>query len=270
MAHGGTVRAAALLLLAGGLAACSSGQDAAGPGEAGPSGSAGATSSGPPAESPSGASSTSSGGSTGASGPASGSSSSGPSGSGTASGSASPGGPTSSPPVKVTTGTVRLTVRLEDDARCAGARIGVHNTTVTPIFGRYAVADSSGSATFTVPGRKTRGLAIDVTCKSWPFIDAVPVVVLQYKGDAPGGSAATRGGHPSDNYASYCWAGATSRTATIRVTGWVKPETNGKPFSGDVILWADPTVATAALSATGERWNLTFDGGMAHQDLPYC
>lgn len=177
--------------------------------------------------------------------------------------------PTSASP-STTPGVTVLTFSLEDDANCVGGRLGAHNTTVEPLWEKFAKIPPSGKVVLAVPTKYTKSMAFDIQCRTWPNTGAVPVVALQYSDTQPGDVPPTNGrGQPLGDLASYCWAGTTDATAPFTVRAWLD-QGDGTPLSGKVALYADPTVATVGYSRTGERWQEAPDGQMGHQDEPYC
>jgi hypothetical protein len=171
----------------------------------------------------------------------------------------------------VPAGMTKLNVTLVGSAICAGGSFGAHNTTTNPIYETQATIPRSGKITMLVPTADTRSMAFDVSCDTWPFTDAVPIVVLQYEGVPAGASPAlvATNSYPSPGKGSYCWAGTMESTQDIVVHGWVHESGKQDPAVNMVTVWADPSMTTIP-STTGESWQQTYFGGLAHQDLPYC
>jgi hypothetical protein len=120
-----------------------------------------------------------------------------------------------------------------------------------------------------VPTKLTKGMAFDVQCRAWPNTGAVPIIALQYSDAAIGEPPATNAkGQPLGELASYCWAGTKDARSTFTVRGWID-DGDGTPLSGQVAIFADPTVATIGYT-DGERWHEAPQGQMGHQDEPYC
>ena len=175
-----------------------------------------------------------------------------------------------SPSPTAASGTTVLTFSLEDDAVCVGGRLGAHNTTVSPLWERFAKIPASGQVVVSVPTKYTRSMAFDIQCRSWPNTGAVPIIALQYSDTQPGDPPPTNAqGQPLGEKASYCWAGTREGAAAFTVRAWLD-DGDGTPLSGKVALFADPTVATVGYSRTGDRWQEAPDGQMGHQDEPYC
>jgi hypothetical protein len=160
-----------------------------------------------------------------------------------------------------------VTIRLTGQALCVGGLVGAHNTTTKPLWEKGTKVPSSGVVTIAVPTKYTRHLAFDVNCARWPNIDAVPIIGLQLKGVAAGGSAPTASnGKPLATSGSYCWAGTTAATVSLTVTGWIDAG-DGSPLSGTIDLWADPALPTVVSTQSGARWAPL---PLGHQDEPYC
>ena len=171
----------------------------------------------------------------------------------------------------VPAGMTRLNVKLVGSAICAGGSFGAHNTTTNPIYETQATIPRSGQLTMLVPSADTRSMAFDISCDTWPFTDAVPIVVLQYEGVPAGASPAlvATNSYPSPGNGSYCWAGTKESTRNIVVHGWVHDSGKQDPTLNMVTIWADPGM-TSIQSTSGESWQRTYFGGLGHQDLPYC
>jgi hypothetical protein len=175
-----------------------------------------------------------------------------------------------SPSSTLAPGTTYLTFHLVGVANCAGGRVGVHNTTITPVWEKFTSLPVSGSVTVPVPTKYTKHMAFDVQCRGWPSTGAVPIIALQYAG-VPVGQAppTTSKGRPLKTFASYCWAGTTDPQVVLSVQGWTD-KGDGAPLSGKVALWVDPGVATVPIVSSGQRWVEAPDGQLGHQDEPYC
>jgi hypothetical protein len=174
--------------------------------------------------------------------------------------------PTSASP-SGTPGVTAVTVRLTGQALCVGGLLGMHNTTISPVWEKGSRIPASGVVTLSVPSKYTRHLAFDVNCTRWPNIDAVPIVALQFQGVAAGQSPSTASnGKPKATTGAYCWAGTSATAATLTVKGWIDAG-DGTPLSGTIDLWADPMLSTVASVQNGTHWDSL---PLGHQDEPYC
>jgi hypothetical protein len=112
-------------------------------------------------------------------------------------------------------------------------------------------------------------MSFDVTCRQWPNTGAVPIIALQFPGVPAGSSVPLANGAPTATRAAYCWAGtATDAQVSFQIAGAID-KGDGTPLSGSIALWADPTVATVAMT-NGTRWVSAPGGQLGHQDEPYC
>ena len=123
-----------------------------------------------------------------------------------------------------------------------------------------------GRAVFTVPTAKTAGMSFNLDAR-WPVaINAMPVIVTQYKGAQPGQRVTKRQAKAFAS-ATGCWAGTTSTDVTLRVTvrrvfmaGF--PEGSGR--TKVPLAWMQPTAET-----TG-GFDSTTKGVIAQQEAWYC
>ena len=164
-------------------------------------------------------------------------------------------------------GATRVVIQFAGSAKCPGGAVTVWNTLKKPMVDLKSKQSPSGSASFTLPSTSTRGLAISAICPTWPFINAEPVVALQYQGTKPGQQASLIDRQPSATDGNWCWAGSSDPSATITVNGYIHD--GGDPMNSVVTLWANPMMETVPYSG-GEQWHAAPNGSMGHQDAPYC
>ncbi|MDP1877298.1 MAG: hypothetical protein Q8M17_07070 [Actinomycetota bacterium] len=150
---------------------------------------------------------------------------------------------------------------------------GCEGCTITPvqaITGATAVYTGSpvkvtgGQAAFVVPTSNTAGMSFNLEA-TWPVdINAIPVIVTQYKG-IPAGQAVTRTQALAARRATACWAGTASSAVSLQVkVGRVKMPGFPSGRTTVPLAWFVPTAAT-----TG-GFSRAYKGTIAQQDAWYC
>jgi len=123
-----------------------------------------------------------------------------------------------------------------------------------------------GAVVFTVPTSKTQGMSFNLEARRPVGIDAVPVIVTQYKGAQPG-QRVTKRQAKAFAQATACWAGTSSPTVTLRVIVrrvWLP----GMSMDGGMVkaplAWIRPTAATTGGFGPAQK------GVIAQQEAWYC
>lgn len=120
-----------------------------------------------------------------------------------------------------------------------------------------------GRTTLVVPLARTARMAFDVTGEDVTAGNAVAVVVLDYRGIAPGTEVspdqATGASEGND-----CWSGTDRATFDLNVRHQ-RVDVQAGPNDHVDVFWASP-----ALAIDDDNWAETFHGGLGHQDAPYC
>lgn len=124
----------------------------------------------------------------------------------------------------------------------------------------------NGRVVFTVPTAKTAGMSFNLDAR-WPVdMDAVPVIVTQYKGAQPGQRVTKRQAKAFDQ-ATACWAGTTSTAVTLRVMVrrvWMPGFAQGSGKTKVPLAWMVPTAETSGGFADADK------GVIAQQEAWYC
>lgn len=147
-------------------------------------------------------------------------------------------------------GTVELTLVVED---CEGCVITAYQTRgVKDLRTWRSDPVKDGKADLAVPAASTSGMSFDVQGEGLTAGNAVPVVVLASRAGASG---------PEGNW---CWAGTSDRVTTLVIHHERKPVTEGPDDHVDVFR-VEPEFPVLA-----DQWMETVEGGLGHQDAPYC
>lgn len=165
------------------------------------------------------------------------------------------------------TTTITITV-----AGCEGCTISAW----TPIMPGAAGGPASrakvrgGTATIQLPTSQTRGTSFQVEPVTDPFMDAVTLIVFQYKGAQPGGTI-TKAEAMAHSRGSACWAGTSEATAQFRVRvrsvwgpAFDPMATNPPTRARQPLAWVVPTQQSAP-----PYWPL-FKGALQAQNTPDC
>lgn len=128
----------------------------------------------------------------------------------------------------------------------------------------------NGVATLQIPTANTQGTSFQIDPVKDPYMDAVTLIVFQYKGAEPG-KAVTKAEAMTYRRGSACWAGTSEATAELRVrvrSVWgpaFDPGAKNAPTRTlQPIAWVVPTQPSAA-----PYWPL-FKGALQAQDTPVC
>ena len=118
-----------------------------------------------------------------------------------------------------------------------------------------------GKTSLLVPTESTRSMSFDVQGTEdlqLTFENARPAVVLAYRKPA--------GGKQEGNW---CWAGTSDSVVTLTIRHQRLPASQ---FSGALPTEDHEDVfdATPALPVVAGEWQPSADGGLGHQDAPYC
>jgi hypothetical protein len=154
---------------------------------------------------------------------------------------------------------------------CEGCTISSWLPIVTSDGGPSAQAKvANGVATLQIPTAQTTGASFQIDPVKDPFMNAVTLIVFQYKGAKPG-SVITKAQAKTYRRGSACWAGTTDDTANIRVRVrqvWgpaFDPLAKNPPKRAlQPLAWVVPTQQSAA-----PYWPL-FKGALQAQDTPAC
>jgi len=154
---------------------------------------------------------------------------------------------------------------------CEGCTISSWLPIVTSDGGPSAQAKvANGVATLQIPTAQTTGASFQIDPVKDPFMNAVTLIVFQYKGAKPG-SVITKAQAKTYRRGSACWAGTTDDTANIRVMVrqvWgpaFDPLAKNPPKRAlQPLAWVVPTKQSAA-----PYWPL-FKGALQAQDTPAC
>lgn len=140
----------------------------------------------------------------------------------------------------------------------------------TDVYNGPKATVRNGVATFVVPTAQTSGMYFSIDTDKPTQINAVPLIVFQYKGAAPG-TTVTKAQGRAYKRASPCWTGTTAATAAISVTvarvlmpAFVPGKPNSHKKTAVPMAWVVPT-----LSAPAPFWPLV-KGVLATQDSVAC
>lgn len=139
-------------------------------------------------------------------------------------------------------------------------------TAQASIWTGTTVKVANGVAVFTVPVSKTAGMSFNLDARWRVDINAMPVIVTQYKGTQPG-QRVTKRQAKAFAQATGCWAGTTSSAVTLRVTVrrvWMPGFPEGSKRAKVPLAWMVPTAET-----TG-GFDQAFKGVIAQQEAWYC
>ncbi len=152
--------------------------------------------------------------------------------------------------------TTRITVWID----CEGCEIAAVNAKDyfrsngdNPIYWKRATV-TGGKATLRVPRSLTRAMAFQVQAPPYDLGGSTPTVALSRHGK--------RG--------SWCWAGTTSSTATLRLQQrrWIDHDVpEAAPGHYNMAVWASPSVRTWRDAANMHRLR---SGGLGTQTYPAC
>jgi hypothetical protein len=118
------------------------------------------------------------------------------------------------PPAQAADPTTTITFRVTG---CEGCVLRGANTPATgDVYNAPKARVQGGVATVTVPTSQTRGMYFAVEAPWKVLINAQPLLVFQYQGQAVGGRT-TRPQAIAAKRASACWAGSTASTVELRV-----------------------------------------------------
>lgn len=134
----------------------------------------------------------------------------------------------------------------------------------TAVYTGTPVKVTGGQAAFVVPTSKTAGMSFNLEA-TWPVdINAIPVIVTQYKG-IRAGQAVTRPQALAARRATACWAGTASSAVSLQVkVGRVTMPGFPSGRATVPLAWFVPTAA-----ATG-GFSRAYKGTIAQQDAWYC
>ena len=128
----------------------------------------------------------------------------------------------------------------------------------------------NGVASLQIPTAQTTGASFQIDPVKDPYMNAITLIVFQYKGAKPG-SVITKAQATTYRRGSACWAGTTGDTAQIRVRVrevWgpaFDPLTKNPPTRAlQPLAWVVPTQQSAP-----PYWPL-FKGALQAQDTPPC
>jgi hypothetical protein len=118
----------------------------------------------------------------------------------------------------------------------------------------------NGKTVLTVPRSETASMSFDVrgadAATELSYIDARPAIALAERGTG------------ANQEANWCWQGATKPITTLKVTHRkVDVPAAEQAQGGDK---ADVFQADPELPVVDGHWQKTRDGGLGHQDAPYC
>ncbi len=168
------------------------------------------------------------------------------------------------PPAPTTTITFRVT-------GCDGCTISAWVPVLTPDGGPAAKAKvKDGRASLQIPTAQTQGTSFQITPVKNPYMNAVTLIVFQYKGAAPG-DVITKSQAKTYRRGSACWAGTADEAAQIRVRvrsvwgpAFAPDEKNPPTRARQPLAWVVPTQQAAA-----PYWPL-FKGALQAQGNPSC
>jgi hypothetical protein len=154
---------------------------------------------------------------------------------------------------------------------CDGCTISAWTPTLSSDGGPTVTAKvKDGVATMQIPTAQTTGTSFQIDPVKDPLMNAVTLIVFQYKGVQPG-ARITKSQAMTYRRGSACWAGTTEATAQIRVKVrkvWgpaFDPQTKNPPKrSLQPLAWVVPTQQSAA-----PYWPL-FKGALQTQGNPAC
>lgn len=128
----------------------------------------------------------------------------------------------------------------------------------------------AGVATLQLPTSQTTGTSFQLDPVRDPMMDAVTLIVFQYKGAQPG-ERVTKAQAKAYSKGSACWAGTSDATAQFRVRvrsiwgpAFDPLVANPPKRTRQPLAWVVPTVQSAA-----PYWPL-FKGALQAQDTPIC
>ncbi|MGL4444828.1 MAG: hypothetical protein ACRCU1_14470 [Alsobacter sp.] len=128
----------------------------------------------------------------------------------------------------------------------------------------------NGVATLRIPTANTRGTSFQIDPVTNPYMDAVTLIVFQYKGAQPG-EVISKAQAMTFRRGSACWAGTSEATAQFRVRVRSVWGPAFDPLAADPpararqpLAWVVPTQQSAA-----PYWPL-FKGALQAQDNPVC
>ena len=154
---------------------------------------------------------------------------------------------------------------------CEGCTISSWLPVVTADGGPSDTAKvRNGVATLQIPTANTQGTSFQIDPVKDPYMDAVTLIVFQYKGAQPG-ERITKAQAMTFRRGSACWAGTSEATAQFRVrvrSVWgpaFDPMAKNPPKRAlQPLAWVVPTQQSAA-----PFWPL-FKGALQAQDTPVC
>jgi hypothetical protein len=129
---------------------------------------------------------------------------------------------------------------------------------------------ANGVASLQIPTAQTTGTSFQIDPVTNPYMDAITLIVFQYKGAKPG-AVVTKAQAMTYRRGSACWAGTTDDAAQIRVRVrqvWgpaFDPMVKNPPKRAlQPLAWVIPTQQSAP-----PYWPL-FKGALQAQDTPPC
>jgi len=154
---------------------------------------------------------------------------------------------------------------------CDGCTISAWTPTLSPDGGPTVKAKvKDGIATMQIPTSQTTGTSFQIDPVQDPNMDAVTLIVFQYKGAEPG-VRVTKAQAKTYRKGSACWAGTTETTAQVRVKvrkvwgpAFAPTVKNPAKRTLQPLAWVVPTQQSAA-----PYWPL-FKGALQAQDNPVC
>jgi len=154
---------------------------------------------------------------------------------------------------------------------CEGCTISAWLPVVTADGGPSDKAKvRNGVATLQIPTANTEGTSFQIDPVRDPFMDAVTLIVFQYKGAQPG-KRISKAQAMTFRRGSACWAGTSEATAKFRVRvrsvwgpAFDPMATNPPKRALQPLAWVVPTQQSAA-----PYWPL-FKGALQAQDTPVC
>lgn len=161
-----------------------------------------------------------------------------------------------------------LTLRVSG---CDGCTISAWTPTVSSTGGPTVTARvKDGVATMQIPTAQTTGTSFQIDPVKDPDMDAVTLIVFQYRGVEPG-VRVTKAQAKTYRRGSACWAGTTGTTAQLRVRvrrvwgpAFAPSAANPAKRTLQPLAWVVPTEQSAA-----PYWPL-FKGALQVQDNPTC
>jgi hypothetical protein len=158
------------------------------------------------------------------------------------------------------TGSSRIEIALND---CEGCKVTAYVPLVKgeDLKTWVSAPVKDGRTSLLVPTAATRSMSFDVQGTEdvdLTFANARPAVVLAYR-TPPGGT----------QEGNWCWAGTSDPVVTLTIRHQRLPASQ---FSGALPTddHEDIFDATPALPVVAGEWQPSADGGLGHQDAPYC